>query len=71
MPRIMDALLFEARSHQISEIPNADMTGRFGQDESPNACILCHQNQSTSWVKTQLAAWSQGGENGNEVGSRQ
>ncbi len=71
MPRIMDALLFEARSHQISEIPNADMTERFGQDESPNACILCHQNQSAGWVKTQLAAWSQVGGKGNEVGSRQ
>ncbi len=57
MPRIMDALLFEARSHQISEIPDADMTQRFGQDESPNACLLCHQQQNAGWVKTQLLSW--------------
>jgi predicted CXXCH cytochrome family protein len=58
MPRIMDALLFKARTHQISEIPNADFTQRFGQDESPNACLLCHKNQSASWVKTQLVSWN-------------
>jgi predicted CXXCH cytochrome family protein len=58
MPRIMDALLFEARSHQISEIPDADTTGRFGESDSPNACLLCHKNQSVSWVKTQLVSWS-------------
>ncbi len=60
MPKIMDALLFEARSHQISEIPSADITERFGQDESPNACILCHQNRPVSWMKTQLKSWNSG-----------
>ncbi len=60
MPRIMDALLFKARTHQISEIPDADMTQRFGQEESPNACLLCHKNQSVSWVKTQLVSWNRG-----------
>jgi predicted CXXCH cytochrome family protein len=34
MPRIMDALLFRARSHQIDDIPNAEMTLRFGQQDS-------------------------------------
>ena len=46
MPRIMDALMFEARSHEIDEIPDADMTQRFGLEESPNACLQCHKNQS-------------------------
>jgi predicted CXXCH cytochrome family protein len=57
MPRIMDAVLFRARTHQIDDIPNADMTRRFGQEDSPNACLLCHSEKNAQWVKQQLTAW--------------
>jgi len=57
MPRIVDAVLFRARTHQIDDIPNADMTQRFGQVESPNACLLCHSEKKAEWVKQELQAW--------------
>jgi doubled CXXCH motif protein/cytochrome c554/c'-like protein len=57
MPRIMDALLFRARTHQIDDLPNAEMTERFGQEESPNACLLCHRQKDAEWVEQQLRAW--------------
>lgn len=57
MPRIMDALLFRARTHQIDDIPNPDMTQRFGQSESPNACLQCHTEKSAQWVKQQITSW--------------
>jgi predicted CXXCH cytochrome family protein len=57
MPRIMDAVLFRARTHRIDDIPNADMTERFGQEESPNACLLCHSEKNAAWVKQELAKW--------------
>jgi hypothetical protein len=57
MPRIMDALLFRARTHQIDDVPNAAMTERFGQEESPNACLLCHRQKNALWVEQQLRAW--------------
>ena len=57
MPRIMHALLFEARYHQIDDIPNAELTKRFGQEESPNACLLCHSKQDADWVQRQLSSW--------------
>lgn len=57
MPRIMDAVLFRARTHQIDDIPNADMTERFGQEGSPNACLLCHAEKNAGWVKEKLAGW--------------
>jgi predicted CXXCH cytochrome family protein len=57
MPRIMEALLFRARSHQIDDIPNPQMTERFGQQESPNACLLCHSDKTFQWLKQELAAW--------------
>jgi predicted CXXCH cytochrome family protein len=57
MPRIMDALLFRARTHQIDDIPNPEMTKRFGQEESPNACLLCHGQKNADWVEQQLQSW--------------
>jgi predicted CXXCH cytochrome family protein len=57
MPRIVDALLFRARSHQIDDIPNPEMTERFGQEESPNACLLCHTEKTPQWVQSSLQSW--------------
>jgi Cytochrome c554 and c-prime len=57
MPRIMDAVLFRARTHQIDDIPNAGMTERFGQEDSPNACLLCHSEKNAGWVKEKLVGW--------------
>lgn len=56
MPRIMNALLFQARSHQI-EIPRADLTERFGQSESPNACLICHAQKNAGWARQLLQIW--------------
>ena len=58
MPRIVDALLFGARTHQIDDIPNAQMTLRFGRTESPNACLLCHKEKTAQWVESELQAWT-------------
>jgi tetratricopeptide (TPR) repeat protein len=57
MPRIMEALLFRARTHQIDDIPDAEMTQRFGQEQSPNACLLCHSQKNAQWVRQRLLAW--------------
>ncbi len=57
MPRIMDALLFPARSHQIDEVPDAEMTARFGRDDSPNACLLCHRDRDIAWLTRELKAF--------------
>ncbi|HEX5483097.1 MAG TPA: multiheme c-type cytochrome [Terriglobia bacterium] len=57
MPRIMNALLFLARTHRLDDIPNAGNTLRFGQQDSPNACLLCHTQKGARWVKRQLVAW--------------
>lgn len=56
MPRIVNALLFKARSHQI-DIPSADLTQRFGQEDSPNACQLCHTEKDAAWTASKLERW--------------
>src|SRR5205823_2545218 len=48
MPRIMRSLLFKARTHEIDNIPDVEMTERFGQEESPNACLICHRDKDAS-----------------------
>jgi len=57
MPRNMDALMFLSRSHQIDEIPDAEMTARFGDADSPNACLDCHRDKDTKWLVASMAAW--------------
>jgi predicted CXXCH cytochrome family protein len=56
MPPIMNSLLFSARTHQIDGIPNAEMTLRFGPEDSPNACLLCHSDKGVEWTNQQLQA---------------
>lgn len=56
MPRIVNALLFKARSHQI-EIPRADLTQRFGREDSPNACLMCHSEKDANWATAKLEQW--------------
>ena len=60
MPPIMNSLLFKARSHQIDDIPTADLTARFGPAESPNACLLCHSEKDVQWMAAQLRSWKAG-----------
>jgi predicted CXXCH cytochrome family protein len=60
MPRNMDALLFRSRSHQIDEIPDAEMTARFGEADSPNACLACHRERDGRWLLDRMAAWRSG-----------
>ena len=57
MPKIMHALMFEASTHRIDDIPDAEATIRFGQDKSPNACLLCHDDRDPSWAQGHLASW--------------
>lgn len=59
MPRIMNALLFMARTHRIDDVPSAENTLRFGQQDSPNACLLCHTHQGAQWVQQRLLAWQE------------
>ncbi len=57
MPRIMNSVLFQARTHQIDDIPRPDMTTRFGQQESPNSCMICHRDKDAAWVARQLRSF--------------
>ncbi len=57
MPRIQNALLFAARTHTLDDIPRSETARRYGPDESPNACLLCHRDKDVSWLERELRAW--------------
>jgi hypothetical protein len=50
----MNALMSRARTHRIDDIPNARLTEQFGQEQSPNACLMYHGNKSMVWLDHQL-----------------
>lgn len=53
MPRTTYGLLKAIRSHQVSS-PNVKTTIETGR---PNACNLCHLDQTLAWTGTNLARW--------------
>ncbi len=57
MPRIMNSVMFLARTHQIDDRPRPDLTQRFGPRESPNSCLLCHLEKDAQWVTGRLRSW--------------
>jgi hypothetical protein len=57
MPKIMNTVLFKTMTHKIDNIPDAEMTARFGPVDSPNACLICHPDESIKWLQDQLSNW--------------
>ena len=57
MPAIMNSMMFMAGTHRIDDIPNAEMTAKFGRSDSPNACLSCHEGESGAWLASELANW--------------
>jgi hypothetical protein len=64
----MNGLMFQARYHQIDDIPDAEMTARFGPADSPNACLMCHTDRDTVWLRQKMALW--GSKNGGTPGGK-
>jgi hypothetical protein len=42
----------------LRSIPRADVTTRFGQKDSPTACLICHSERDARWVAGQLQNWT-------------
>ena len=53
MPRTTFGLLRSMRSHQVS-VPNVKESLHYGR---PNACNLCHLNQTLAWTSEHLHTW--------------
>ncbi len=49
------------RSHNIGSIPNPLLSQKLGNENSPNACIQCHQEKENSWAIKHLKSWDMDG----------
>jgi tetratricopeptide (TPR) repeat protein len=58
MPKIVNSVMFKTMEHTIDDIPNAEMTARFGQADSPNACLICHPDKGIPWLRQELSNWN-------------
>jgi hypothetical protein len=36
------------------------MAARFGPQDSPNACLMCHKDRDAGWLRQKLETWKQG-----------
>ena len=61
MPKIMNTVMFKTMTHQVDDIPNAETTARFGQENSPNACLICHKDKDIAWLRAELSHWNERG----------
>jgi len=59
MPKIMNTVMFKTMTHTIDDVPSAEMTARYGQEYSPNACLICHPDKNISWLRQELGNWKQ------------
>ncbi len=57
MPRTIYSIKAEIRDHSIS-VPAPENTGQFG---IPNACNLCHRDETVQWAAAKLRVWYPGG----------
>ncbi|MEZ4328258.1 MAG: cytochrome c3 family protein [Polyangiales bacterium] len=53
MPYTSYGLLMATRSHRL----DSPVASGFGARDAPNACNLCHQDQSLAWTARTLDAW--------------
>ncbi len=59
MPKVMSSVMFKTMTHTIDDIPDAEMTARYGQEYSPNACLICHPDKGIPWLRQELSKWKE------------
>jgi hypothetical protein len=57
LTKIATGMLETTRTHKISSIPNPENSLKFGMEGSPNACNLCHEDESIQWSVDHLQQW--------------
>lgn len=55
--KLTDGTASRTRTHQLSSIPRPEDTIRFGAEGSPNACNLCHEDETPRWALEKVRAW--------------
>jgi hypothetical protein len=57
LTKLATGVLETTRTHKMSSIPSPAGTLRHGMDGAPNACNLCHDNQTAEWSAEHMKEW--------------
>ena len=57
LTKLATGVLETTRTHKMSSIPSPANSIRFGVEESPNACTLCHEDESLQWSEDYVREW--------------
>ena len=55
--KLATGVLETSRTHKMSSIPSPANTLRYGMEGSPNACTLCHADQTVQWSEDYMQQW--------------
>lgn len=56
MPKVIPGVLHFMRDHSIGN-PEPELTERYGKENSPNACGVCHERESATWAREWKDKW--------------
>jgi hypothetical protein len=56
MPKFLKGVLHFSRDHSIRS-PEPELTERYGEKNSPNACSLCHADKGVAWNREWKEKW--------------
>jgi predicted CXXCH cytochrome family protein len=56
MPKRVSGILRFMRDHSLGS-PEPELTERYGEDQVPNACGVCHQKESPRWAREWKDRW--------------
>jgi len=57
LTKLATGVLETTRTHKMSSIPSPAGTLRHGMDGAPNACNLCHDDQTAEWSAEHMKEW--------------
>ena len=55
--QLATGVLETTRTHKMSTIPYPSKTLRHGMEGSPNACTLCHDDETVQWSEDYVREW--------------
>ncbi len=60
LTKLATGVLETTRTHKMSSIPSPANTLRYGMNGSPNACNLCHKEETPQWSEDYMQEWYEG-----------
>ena len=57
LTKLATGVLETTRTHKMSSIPSPANTVKYGMEGSPNACTMCHSEETAQWSENHMQDW--------------